>query len=425
MSRHLVIVTSNAWPAIFPDEGSTIGGLETFAWNFARHAARSGDLQLDVSILVRTSRSRRPGEVDEVSLLPVHEPLRDVRQNVALHTTRIDRFPGLRIDTWKPGLLWQIPLLFAARLCTRYPPDVRLVRENLLTSGADVVMALGVNEESACVVSTAEAMGLPCVLWLQSNSDLDERFFEVDDFVNPYAVTSQHARSALKSATTVVCQTAWQRDRLKNLAGRDGHVIVNPIDSALWSAEAGNRSNRDHVLWIGRFDQLHKRPHLCVEVARRLPDIPFVMVASGGSADIEHEIRDNLPPNVRLLDHVPHDQMPSRFRQARLFLCTGSHEYEGFPNVLLESAAAGVPVVTLSDFDEFVSASGIGRCADESVEQAAEQVDSLWSDADAWKVASDAGRRYVTERHSFPAIIDQFRALPSIRDSPPVTGTGS
>ena len=147
---------------------------------------------------------------------------------------------------------------------------------------------------------------------------------------------------------------------------------------------------------------------IAIEAARRLPEIPFVMIANSGDDEVERTIRASLPTNVTLVDYVPHDQMPSRFHQARLFLSTGSAEHEGFPNILLEAAAAGVPTVAMSDFDNFLLESDSGVAAEENIDVLVQRLRWLWTDREQWRRHASAGRRFVQERHHPQRIVDAF-----------------
>jgi glycosyltransferase involved in cell wall biosynthesis len=84
------------------------------------------------------------------------------------------------------------------------------------------------------------------------------------------------------------------------------------------------------------------------------------MIVNPHDSELETQIRKAIPQNVELVDYVPFDQMPHEFAQARAFLCTGSPVHEGFPNVLLQSAASHTPICSLSDFDDFLFLAGLG-----------------------------------------------------------------
>ena len=71
------------------------------------------------------------------------------------------------------------------------------------------------------------------------------------------------------------------------------------------------------------------------------------------------------------------------FRQARCFLSTSAASHEGFPNVILQAAAAGVPIVSLEDFDNFIATAGVGYCAAGDLERAAQQLQYAWSTGQA------------------------------------------
>ncbi len=105
----LAIVAVNAYPAIVPQAGKTVGGLETFAWSLARTLAR--DPAIQVQFVVRHSSRPDQREVDGVELLCEVETLRPVRQAVSRDVEVMTQVPWLRIKRFRPGLLWQVPLL--------------------------------------------------------------------------------------------------------------------------------------------------------------------------------------------------------------------------------------------------------------------------------------------------------------------------
>ncbi len=83
------------------------------------------------------------------------------------------------------------------------------------------------------------------------------------------------------------------------------------------------------------------------------------------------------PKNVELCDRVDFDAMPAQYHGCRCLLATGSQAYEGFPNVLLQAAAAETPIVSLQDFDGFLNASGAGNVCKDNIDQAAQCIEAI------------------------------------------------
>lgn len=407
-SKSLCVVAFNAFAAVFPHLGKNVGGLETFGWNFAKAvAARTG---VQVSFLMRHTELPPQSVVDDVRLLTLVERWREWRREVSERVDVQPSFPWLKVRSWSLRLLWQIPLLALVKLLK--PPTFRDQLRTLLDPASDsVLLALAVSNESAALLAVAQERQQTSLLWLQSNADLEPRFFREDSFADVHGVTSSSGRTALSSASHIIAQTEWQRAQVKELIGRDAVLIRNPIVIERFERGPDDPTQRDFVLWIGRFDRHHKRPHLAFEIARACPDIRFLMVINRGDPAIEAETRATRPANVEFVSYVPWNEMPDLYRSARLFLSTGSASYEGFPNVFLEASACGTPVVSLEDFDDYITRSGGGRCSNGNVGELAIHLNELWQSTDAWHSASRAGAEFVRREHSMERVIDQFLAL--------------
>jgi glycosyltransferase involved in cell wall biosynthesis len=286
--------------------------------------------------------------------------------------------------------------------------DVR-VQRLLEQAKPNLVLTLGVGDSSAAVVRTAAAMQIPSLLWLQSNADVDARFQEQSDYVDPYGVASADARASWQ-ADRIICQTRWQQQQVRELLKRESEVIPNPLDATRFPVGDPSPAGRAGVLWIGRYDRHHKRPQLALEIARKCPRIPFRMVINRGDPVVEAEIRSQAPPNVQIINYLSRDEMPAAFRKARLFLSTGSAAYEGFPNVLLEAAASGTPIVSMEDFDEFLNRSQCGILGT-NVEVTAKAVMLLTGLEGEWVNRSRRGAEYVRQHHSLPTCLERFEKL--------------
>ena len=298
----IAIVGLNAYPAVNPQASKNVGGLENFAWTFARSLA--SDPRWQVSLLLRHHRSIPEESLDGVKFVKYIEPLRNIRLHVGRCVRRQEQFPFLKVQIWNWSLLWKIPLLAIVKLLRLKIPHQERLMAMLIESECDVVVALGINADSAAAIHAAKVLGKRVWLWLRSNGDIDERFFADDTFIDPYAVTSQDCRYCVSQVKGILCQTQSQRDRLKEVANRDGVIVRNPVDLARFRLPLASFEERDRVLWLGRMDRFHKRPLLAIEIARQCPDITFEIIANRGDAAVEAEHGEVLDQLRGFLDRI-------------------------------------------------------------------------------------------------------------------------
>ncbi|MEQ1827956.1 MAG: glycosyltransferase family 4 protein, partial [Pirellula sp.] len=401
-----------------PSQGCNVGGLETFAWRLAQGLAR--DSMDSVQFVVRTQRKRPVFESNSIHIYPFHEPLREIRRSVseAMELDPESRRP--RIKKWRASLGWQIPIL-ALRKAFWPAFSEEAAIEKLITSFApDMILTLGVNKTSATLGDIASRLSVPILLWLQSNADLEAKLLDDPSFVDRYGVQSQHAKDCWRSNRNIICQTVTQRELLTALIDRDLSgtvkpsrvtVIPNPIDTERFCASDSFFTQRNGVLWIGRSDRFHKRPLLALQIAKLCPNLPFTMILNQGDPDVLDEVLQTKGPNVTVIDYLPSSEMPRVMKASRLFLSTGAREFEGFPNVLIEASACGTPIVSLEDFDGYLSRSRAGRCAENQIEIASQLVRDLHSSENEWKTLSGNGIENVEKHHRLETVVASFRQL--------------
>ena len=97
------------------------------------------------------------------------------------------------------------------------------------------------------------------------------------------------------------------------------------------------KEKRPKVMWMGRFTQV-KRPDRVVALAKKSPDLFFVMAGGGEMVDA---IRRSAPSNLKVVGWQKKEDM---WAIADIALCTS--DSEGMPLSLIEAQLAGIPVVS-------------------------------------------------------------------------------
>lgn len=406
----------NALPVIAPEIAGPIGGIETRSWLLAQGLAQQPDVR--VTFVVRDAQPPARSEINGVRIVTLVEPFLKLRRQVASQIVRTPRFPWLRILRWSPDLLWRIPLLAAAKLWPAQPVLSGGVDPGLKGLAPQVFCTFGVNSASESTVATAREMGVPSVFLLGSDGDLDERFLEGAAYVNQYGDRGDRALRILQQASVIVAQTPWQLQQLETRFGRTGVLLPNPIDAAAWEAgltraqqPAGGilpQLPSRFILWIGRADHTPKQPLAALELARRVADIPWVLVLNPFDAAVEAEIHRTCPPHVRIIPRVPPAEMPALFTRAAALVNTST--FEGFPNTFLQAALSKVPIISLHLDPRSPVSLPFAHCAGGSIEQAVALLQGVLR-AETPAERLQQLRAAVLRVHDLPQVAGQFRSI--------------
>jgi glycosyltransferase involved in cell wall biosynthesis len=226
-------------------------------------------------------------------------------------------------------------------------------------------------------------------------------------------------RVGISLADKVVVQTDEQVDLCQQ---RFGRTPVR-IRSVCEPAEQSDREP-EAFLWVGRIDG-NKRPLDFVELARRLPDARFWMVATpspfaSGTAplweSLEHAAKtlsnfQLLPPRRRpeLLELI-----------ARSVAVVNTSEFEGMPNIFLEAWSRGIPALTLNhDPDSIISRHRLGGFADGDPHRLAALAAELWGDRGDRAAYASRCRAYVHEEHSAEMVSGDWARALSLAEAVP------
>lgn len=213
----------------------------------------------------------------------------------------------------------------------------------------------------------------------------------------------------------------------------DGVISDNGVVGAEWSRSMGMSQDLFHVvpfparepeqpllpampnartlLWAGRLDR-QKRPDVLLAIAKAMPDWTFDVygqaVMNDGMGAIE-ELRK--APNVRLRGTFNDFYQVVRPDHLALVYTT---QWDGMPNILLEAARAGLPIVApaVGGIVEFIPRKWL---VPETSDVAAyvEQIHQLADDSALREERRDALAQRVQAGHSWRSFVDAIRCLPS------------
>ena len=210
----------------------------------------------------------------------------------------------------------------------------------------------------------------------------------------------------LRRADGIVVQNEQQAKACREAIHREARVIPNGI--AVTNGDRFEARSGGPVTWIGALRPV-KQPALFLELARKLPDLRFVMVGGpvdsdpGHAANIRAEARDI--PNLTLTGRVAPEEV-SRILAGSSALVNTSR-FEGFPNAFLEAWTAGVPIVSLVDVDDVLTRERVGVVCD-NVESLARELARLTADPAQLRAMGDRARELVRGRYSPEVLGPQY-----------------
>ena len=408
----ICFVCKHAHPLFDPSDPAPIGGAETHAYTLARALADRGDLQ--VSFLLEAPRRDRSWLAGGIRIVNSGDGFDRWRNSVAQCIEMSSAFPWLRVRQWQWPLLWQVPVLAARRPLRPRGLDPRTPSQTIADIAADAYCCFGVSAYSANAIATARADSRRSLLFLMSNDDLNPQFQPQADFVTPYGERGDVCRYVIDQADLIIAQHELQQRHLRERFDRDSTILPNPIDLEEWdrlaaaSSPSLDRLAVDRfVLWIGRADRFHKRPQLALQLAEQLPDVRFLMLLNPRDRDVARQITGNHPPNVTIVESVPFTEMPSLFARAAAYVSTGSADYEGAPNVFIQSAASSVPIVSL-EVSAPVILEGGGFVADGDLHRLAQRLREYWTNQDTARAIGAQGRAFAEQHHISSAIAERL-----------------
>lgn len=426
--RHICFVKPEAYRLFNPASGRRFGGSEVRAYLFATGLARLPGSEVSFVVFDHGQGVERR---DGVTLYP-HSGYRRAgwrgrwRRAVGGAVRRVPRFPYVLPKHFTVDLLPKAAMLaldaaraWAGERLRRllWPGrfidlDGYLIAPEKLaiyqSIDAGVYCTVGLGRVTAELAAFCRHAGKRLVLISGSDGDFDPTYRPGVREHNRYACPKYLCHYALTQAAALVTQTEYQRSLAREHFGRDAVVVRNPVDLSR-RVDAPLYAKRDIALWVGRSDKI-KRPGLCIALARRYPDVRFVMVVNRVRDHIHKPLLAEKPPNVMLYEHVPFEEIETLFARAFVFVNTSAHE--GFPNTFLQAGKYGVPLLALAvDPDGFISREGCGVAAGGDFEAFVAGLQSILDDRDGPRRFSRNVRAYVKANHELGAQVRRLLAV--------------
>jgi len=133
-------------------------------------------------------------------------------------------------------------------------------------------------------------------------------------------------------------------------------------------------------------------------LAAQYPQYAFELIMNRSNESIFDKILQEAPPNVRIIERVPFDEIEPYFARARVLLNTSV--FEGFPNTFLQAGKYGVPVLSLQvDPGKLIGEKHCGIMVGGNHQLLSDGLKKLMEDNEFHQICSANIKKYVYENH--------------------------
>jgi len=197
-------------------------------------------------------------------------------------------------------------------------------------------------------------------------------------YLQPYAPARERN---IREADAVVANNTYLAELLKEKMGiQTAAVVYDGVDRRYFFPALPDEKCRDvTVLYAGSL-RPYKRVTMAVREAARHPNVRFRIAGTGEEEAACKDLAAKLNcRNVEFLGHLSAAQLGSEMRAAQIFFFPSI--IEGHPQVLVQAAASGLPVVCSRTYRPDYVRDGVTGFLADNDQEFSEKLDSLIRDA--------------------------------------------
>jgi glycosyltransferase involved in cell wall biosynthesis len=214
---------------------------------------------------------------------------------------------------------------------------------------ADVILARNVFPCGHGGIMLQKLKEIPSVLMIQGENDL----FNFDD---AHWTVDRLRPVVIKKSRRIIAQTGYQREFLEQEFGVSSLVLPNGVDAESFKPVPKDEARSDlgldpstrYIISVGAFLPFKGYEDLIrafAHVHESIPESRLLLLGDGPQRkQLWRVARDlDIRDHVQFEGWVPFEKMPQYLSASEIFVHPSSSE--GFPNVVLEAMASGLPVV--------------------------------------------------------------------------------
>lgn len=230
-----------------------------------------------------------------------------------------------------------------------------------------------------------------------------------------YSAVLEKPRFRAASAITIITPKEEEAVRAfvpnykKNVRWIPNSVAPKYLEKAPWK---GNIKAK-RLVYLCRFDVLHKGLDILVEIARLLPEVSFDLYGSSGDktkGDLER-LKQNLPSNVYFHQPVFDTEKAKVLADASLYIQTS--RWEGFGISIAEAMYLGLPcaIAETINLAEIFRNLDLGIVLSPNPPDAAQQIKTFIEQSDRLKYWSERARKFAMENFNPVTVAESYLNL--------------